>query len=76
MKEWFLGRGQTIIALVVVIGLVWGLVSMILKLQHGPQNDTISTLTVVLIGAVTTLAATAAALGKALFEEKKKGDDK
>lgn len=71
MKDWLLGRGQTLISLVVVVALVWGLIAMILKLQRGPQGDTVSTLSVILIGVVTSLVAVATALGKALIEPKK-----
>ena len=71
MKEWLLGRGQTLIALVITIGATWGVITMYLKLPKDPGNENISTLAVVLIGLVVTLAGTATALGKSLIEPKK-----
>ena len=71
MKEWLLGRGQTLIALVITIGATWGVITMYLKLPKDPGNENISTLAVVLIGLVVTLAGTATALGTSLIEPKK-----
>lgn len=74
MKEWLLGRGQTLISLVVAIGATWGVISMYLRLPKDPNNESISALAVVLLGLVVTLAGVATALGKSLVEPKK--DDK
>jgi hypothetical protein len=72
MKQWILGRGQTLVSLIIVIGLIWGLISIILKLPPAdPANPNISTLSAVLIGVVATLAATAVGLGKSIVEVKK-----
>lgn len=76
MKEWFLGRGQTLIALVITIGATWGVIAMYLKLPKDAGNDSLSVLSAVLIGLVVTLAATATALGKSLVEPKKDSETK
>lgn len=71
MKDWFLGRGQTLIALLITIGATWGVITMYLRLPKAPGDDSISAIAVVLIGLVVTLAGTATALGKSLVEPKK-----
>lgn len=76
MKQWFLGRGQTLIALVIVIGGIWGVIAMYLRLPKTPGDDGVSALSAVLIGLIVTLAGAATALGKSLVEPKKDSESK
>lgn len=65
MKDWFLGRGQTLVSLIVTIAAVWGSVAIAKRIPG--DNSTW------LIPVLGTLTALATALGKSLTE--KKADD-
>lgn len=70
MKQWFLGRGQTLLSLVILLGIIWGAVAMILKLLDRPdQNQTVTAIIVALLGVVASLAAVAIGIGKSLTEK-------
>lgn len=70
MKQWFLGRGQTLLSLVILLGIIWGAVLMVLKLLDRPdQNQTVTALIVALLGVVASLTAVAIAIGKSLTEK-------
>lgn len=61
MKQWFLGRGQTLLSLVVTIAAVWGSVALAKRIPG--DNSTW------LIPVLGTLTALATALGKSLTEK-------
>lgn len=63
MKDWFLGRGQTLVSLVVTIVAIWGSVALAKRIPG--DNATW------LIPVLGTLTALATGLGKALVEPKK-----
>jgi len=71
MKDWLLGRGQTLISLVIAVGATWGVITMYLRLPKPQGDEGISTISVILIGLIVTFAGTATALGKSLVEPKK-----
>lgn len=68
MKEWLLGRGQTLISLVVTIGAIWGSVAVAKRFPADASTW--------LIPVLATLTALATALGKALVEPKKTEETK
>lgn len=68
MKEWFLGRGQTLISLVVTVGALWG--SVALSKRYPDDAGTW------LVPILATLTAVATALGRALVEPKKDSETK
>jgi hypothetical protein len=63
MKEWFLGRGQTLISLVVTIVAVWGSVAIAKRYPADASTW--------LVPVLATLTALATGLGRALIEPKK-----
>lgn len=62
MKDWFLGRGQTLVSLVVTVVAIWGSVALAKRIPG--DNSTW------LIPVLGTLTALATALGKSLTEKK------
>lgn len=69
MKQWFLGRGQTLLSLVIVVGCIWGLIGMMLRLPQDPANQNISAVQVAILGIIATLGTVAVGIGKSLTEK-------